>query len=1078
MIATKFRYGYVLSALLSVFSFGLSAQNDLSPYKNLYQYNYENWDSDDGLPVNSIIDVIHASSGYIWFVSYGGITRFNGNEFFTYSTYNYPSIINNSYTHLFEDDQGTIWASSSGGGVTAIRNDSVITYTDEHGLPSNFIEEVNQDKNGRIWIATSNGLYYKLGDKFLNDDTPEPLKGSELKSLDVDDTNSLWVATVDEGIYQLSSGRVVRKFTQNEGLLSNNVNYVKAEVGSVWVGTDAGLSRILGDSIVNIGPQDGLIGSHVTSSLVDNNGQLWVGAYRGLTRIDNGKFSGLPPSHPLYQQDITSMVQDLEGNLWVGTYRLGLYKVWDGKFTNYSGRSVDNKPFVVHSVIQQTDSTFIVVHHEGVSILNTRQNTLEELDLNYDIKGSSLKSGMLDSKGNLWISSLKFLLKYSKGRSVIYNTSNGLAHENIRLSFEDSKGNIWVGTTNGLSVISAEGTITNYTTADGLSHEYIMSFDEDDEGSLWIGTRNGLNRYKDGKFTQYFAKDGLAGDFVFKTFRDDNALWVCGNAGMTRYKDGKFTTITTADGLASNTVFQILKDRQGYFWITTNQKGVTVFKVKSQELNDFMDNKIDAVKCITYTQGDGLKSTAATSSATSEIAEDGKLYFATNNGVERIDPAHIKLNLGPPPVVIEGMWVDNEKVNLHDDVVLPSGRHRVVIKYSALSYVSPEAIAYEYKLEGFDDDWETAYGNRSTSYTNLPYGNYTFMVSAANSDGIWNREAASVSFYIKPSFYETDAFIVGVLFLVLLSAVLVYNLRVRSLKKAQRELAYLVNERTSEIVHQKEEIESQKEAIEIQQEQIEHKNRELQKINLHLEDIVEERTVQLKKAYSELLKVNKELDTFIYRSVHDVRGPIARLQGLSHLIALESSDQSVLELVGLLNNTANEMNDVFYRLLNVVRLKASELNIQEVPIESLIKDVFYEAVDGDIDRYTLSLKVAPDFRLLSDRETVEIILRQLISNAVKFTQRETRPEVIINCQVKDHAHVRISVADNGMGIDKEVRNKIFDMFFVGQDVIQGAGLGLYTVKSAVRVLRGKIRLVKSELDGGSVFEVILPSNLS
>ncbi|UII30334.1 ATP-binding protein [Fulvivirga ulvae] len=1057
----------------------LFAQNELRPYKKLDQYNFDHWKSEDGLPVNSIIHIIQAKSGYIWFVSYGGITRFNGIEFYTFNSFNAPEIINNSYTHIYEDKAGVIWAASSGGGVTSIDGEKVRTYTTEHGLPSNFVEEIVQDTTGRIWVATSNGLYYQKGESFINDNTPEELKSKELKSITCDENNHIWAGTVDTGVFRFSGSDIVGRYTVEQGLVSNIINYVKAEKSSIWVGTDMGLSVIRADSTIeNITIDDGLQNNYVTSSVVDNNGVIWVGSYKGFSRINEGEFSHFSTSHPLFGQDITSIASDREGNLWLGTYRNGLYKLWDGKFTNYSSlMSNEHGSYVVHGILQKTDSTFIVIQQDGINLLNINDNSFERFDLNYDVPVTSFKSGMLDSKGNLWVSTLNFLLKYKEGKSKLYTTKNGLIHDNVRLTYEDSKGNIWVGTTNGITVISEEK-FKYYSVKDGLSHEYIMSIEEDSAGVIWVGTRNGLNRFDHGRFTSYFAKDGMAGDFVFKTYFDDHgAMWLCGNAGLTRYKNGEFTGLTTAQGLVSNTVFQILEDDQGYFWITTNQKNITVFKVSEQELNDLADGKISWVDPVVYSQKDGLKSTAATSSATSLKAPDGTLYLATNNGIESIDPSNIKINDGKPPVVIEEFFVDGNEIGLDSSISIPSGKQRITIKFSALSYVSPENIEYKYKLIGFDDQWQNAKAKRETSYTNLPYGRYTFKVVAANSDGVWNDDGVSVSFYIKPAFYETNIFIAGTLLLIVLVGVLVYNLRIKSLKRAQYELARLVDERTSEVVHQKEEIEAQKEAIEVQQEQIEYKNRELHKINLHLEDLVEERTEQLKKAYKDLLSVNKELDTFIYRSVHDVRGPIARLQGLSYLISLETTDDRILELVNLLNQTANEMNDVFYRLLNIVRLKAAELNINEIDIEQVIDKVLKRLLPEGSKVVDIQIEISNDFRLYSDKDTVEIILYHLLENALKFRKDHGTHKVKVNCNRKDKNNASIEVTDNGTGISKNVADKIFDMFFVGQDNIRGTGLGLYTAQTAAKVLRGKVKLVKSD-EAGTTFEVILPGNIT
>ncbi|ELR70872.1 hypothetical protein C900_03307 [Fulvivirga imtechensis AK7] len=1069
---------YKLIAIFLIIFFSgsaIHAQNELNVDKNLDQYNYDHWTSEQGLPVNSIIHIIQARTGYIWFVSYGGITRFNGIDFYTYSSFNTPAIQNNSYTHIYEDRSGIIWASSSGAGVTAIDGEKIKIYDMEDGLPGNFVQEVVADLEGTLWVATDNGLYYKEGERFLNEDTPGELKDVNLTSIDCSQDGYLWVGTVDKGVYRFK-GNDIQRYDMSTGLTSNHINYVKCEMGAVFIGTDGGMSVVEGGGIRRMTTEEGLLNNYVTSSEIDNNDILWVGTYKGFTRVDDDRYSYFSKVHPLFGQDVTSMVMDNEGNLWLGTYRQGLYKLWDGKFTNYSDlRATDQKPYVVHAIVERSTGEYLVVHQEGVSILNAEKNTLQPLNLGYDFSSTNLKSGFLDSRGNLWISTLNFLLKYNGGEPVIYNTGKGLIHDNVRLVFEDSKENIWVGTTDGITVINKNEQIS-YSVENGLSHEYIMSIDEDSDGNIWIGTRNGLNVFKDGKFTSFYARDGLAGDFVFRTVEDsDGVRWICGNAGLTRYKNGEFKKVLATNGLTSNTIFQLIEDDFGYYWFTTNQKGISVFKVRKSELNDFLEGRIDRVTSVAYSQEDGLKATAATSSAQSLKAKDGTLWFATNRGVEMIDPGNIKLNARKPPVAIEKVLIDNKPVTADSLITIPAGKHRITIKFAALSYIAPHSITYKYKLSGFDDDWQESQDKKEISYTNLPYGNYSFQVLAANRDGIWNDEGAVLSFYIKPAFYETNAFAVMAILIVVSLIWLVYYLRIRSLKNAQQELARIVAVRTSEITHQKEEIEAQKEAIEAQQRQIEDKNKELQKINLRLEDIVEERTDQLKKAYKELLEVNKELDTFIYRSVHDVRGPIARLQGLSHLISLETADQKILELVNLLNVTAEEMNDVFYRLLNIVRLKASELNINEVNVGKLIDRVLDRLLPNARNEVQVSIDIEEGCQLFSDKETVENIFYQLLDNAIKFKKENEVPRIEIRCRKMKGQTVSIQVTDYGLGIPKDITTKIFDMFFVGHDEISGSGLGLYTVKTAVKVLNGKIHLVNDE-EGKTTFEIILPAN--
>jgi len=1051
------------------------AQYPLDPAKTLDQYNYDHWDSKVGLPDNAVIHLIQSHDEYIWFASYGGITRFNGVDFRTYSAFNTPEIVNNSFTYIFEDNEGVIWTATSGNGAVTVADGKIKIYSIKDGLPSNFVEEIVQDKSGRLWIATSDGLTYKEGNKFVNHDVPKLLTRLGLKSIDVDDDNTVWVGSTNEGVYQLKDGQILNYYNESNGLISNNINYVKVERGNeVWVGTDKGLSIIKNDSIIERTPGNGLPNNMVSTSLVGRNGMEWVGTFRGMGRSDSlGNWSYFSENHPLYENDFTSFMQDAEGNIWLGTYRQGLYKLWDGKFFNFSKEN-SLQPYIVHCILKRDSKSLYIINELGVDLLTPGENKIEPLDLNHDFSDTKLKFGLLDSRGYLWVATQDYLIKYKDGVSVKINTESGLVNNSVRTLYEDANGNIWAGTSNGISVIEPNGQITNYTSKNGLSHDYIMSIKNDSKGNIWIGTRNGLNVYKDNRFVAFYAKDGLAGDFVFKTFEDsDGVLWVCGNAGLTRFKNGIFNKVTTNNGLPSNTLFQVLEDDNGYFWMTTNQKNISVFSVHKDSLNAFIDGEKKGVTATNYTQADGLKATSTTSSSMSYQDHEGKLWFATTNGVEMIDPLNIEVNKKKPPVMIESFIVGNKSYNLDSSITIPSGKNRITITYAALSYIASERIEYKYKLEGYDDEWLNPDKKRETSYTNLPYGSYTFRVKAANSDGIWNEEGASIEFYVKPAFYQTNLFMIGCVIAAVILVWAIYKIRIRTLENAKVELAKTVAERTLEVVKQKEEIEKQKHEIEEQRTQIEIKNKELQKVNVNLEDIVEERTDQLKKAYNELVEVNKELDTFIYRSVHDVRGPIARLQGLSHLISLETNDEKVLKLVDRLNKAADEMNDVFYNLLNIARLKALEVHSTKVGIKDVVSKVIKRMADKE-DYLELEFDISDGFELYSDEDILQIIFHHLIENAIKF-RKQNRAQVLITCGEVNDEGVFIRVSDNGKGMELAVADKIFDMFYVGQEDVYGLGLGLYAVKTAIKVLKGDVELIENAYNSeATTFELRLP----
>jgi signal transduction histidine kinase len=245
----------------------------------------------------------------------------------------------------------------------------------------------------------------------------------------------------------------------------------------------------------------------------------------------------------------------------------------------------------------------------------------------------------------------------------------------------------------------------------------------------------------------------------------DGTLWIgTYDSGLGRFKDGRFTRFTTRDGLFDNGVFQILEDDHGRFWMSCNRG---IYRVRKRELNDLADGRIKTVTCLAYTKGDGLPSTECNGGRwpAGVRTRDGRLWFPTMLGVAMIDPSSIDANTQPPPVVLEGMRINNQpapfdvwKSALHDPecaIRIEPGQDTFEIEYTALSFINSENLRFKYMLVGADHDWVDADTRRTAYYSYVPPGDYTFKVIAANADGVWNEMGASVRITIVPPFWRT-----------------------------------------------------------------------------------------------------------------------------------------------------------------------------------------------------------------------------------------------------------------------------------------------------------------------------------
>jgi hypothetical protein len=318
---------------------------------------------------------------------------------------------------------------------------------------------------------------------------------------------------------------------------------------------------------------------------------------------------------------------------------------------------------------------------------------------------------------------------------------------------EDHEGSFWIATSQGLIRLK-NGAFTRYTTKDGLAYNAVVSLHEDRQGNLWIGTERGLNRFAEERLTRIATKAGLPATQVISIHEDqDGILWIGTRGdGLFRLKDAQLTAYTTKEGLLDNVVTAVLEDGKGHLWIGSF-KGI--FSVSKKELDDLDRGRISSITSIAYGRADGMRNLECNSNQPSGWkSKDGRLWFPTVKGVVMIDPDHIKLNTLPPPVVIEEMIFDKKPVDTRQQAELPPGKRELEFHYSGLSFTDPSKVEFKYKLEGYDEIWVDAGTRRVAYYTNIPPGKYRFRVIACNNDGLWNETGAAFEFYLQHYWYE------------------------------------------------------------------------------------------------------------------------------------------------------------------------------------------------------------------------------------------------------------------------------------------------------------------------------------
>ncbi len=654
------------------------------------------------------------------------------------------SLPSDNVVALLEDAHGTLWIGTHGGGLGRFDRETgqFAHYRhrrdDPHSLGANSVNALCEDAQGNLWIGTQTAGLSALDlaarePQFVRcqheDGNPHSLSNNHVSALLEDTAGTLWVGT-GRGLNELDrqTGRFRRHYSQESDPSSLSFDEVLSLAedaqGLLWIGTRLGLNkfdrstRAFGHFRRGRGAQSTLSSNTVISFLEDSQGFLWIGTYGGgLNRsttdgtltgfVHFGHREGDPHSladkqalpdadHPYRagENAVLALCEDAQGGLWIGT-NAGLHRLLPGDHPGLP-------------------PTFARYQHEADNPTSLSDNTVLAL--------------ALDAKGNLWIATPGGLNKLNEADAtqgfVRYlhdeNDPYNLGHDRVKTIHIDSAGNVWIGTNGGLNRVAPEddSRYICYQHDDqdsrSLSHDWVTSIAEDAQGRLWLGTWGGLNRFdpQTGLFTAYREKDGLSNDVVYGVLVDD----------------------------------------QGYLWLSTN-RGINRFDPTMERFTHHDTH--DGVQANEFADGAFYKDRL------------GRLYFGGINGFNVFHPDDIKANAYLPPVVLTSFLLTNqpvpisesgplkEHINFAEQIELAPEDYVFAFEFSALNYRQPHKNRFAYQLEGFDRDWiYTDARDRKAVYTNVPPGTYTFRVKAANDDGLWNEEGASIQIKVSQPWWH------------------------------------------------------------------------------------------------------------------------------------------------------------------------------------------------------------------------------------------------------------------------------------------------------------------------------------
>ncbi|WP_321478933.1 two-component regulator propeller domain-containing protein [uncultured Bacteroides sp.] len=1008
---------------------------------------------------------------------------------------------------ILQDKRGFIWIGTEEG-LNCFDGQTIKKYLSNNNAPytlgNNYVNALYEDSEGKLWIGTDTGIYlyeYEKAQFYLF--RPQTKAGititSIVNNITGDKEGNVWIATYGQGIfkYNLLSRRIEQYMLL--GQQKNFINYVYVDKeGEVWAAPKL--------------PKKPLMKYNKKRNCFENFPLMLASGDREST--------------------ILYIIQASEGELWLGTWDDGIRKLdkKTGEITTYLSPQVKGGVLHIHSITEVKKGVLMIGSDDGLSVLNTSTGrhqllTSDETDMT-SLSNKFIYPIIKDREGGIWVGTYYGGVNYLSPNSGMFQ---GYAHSHFRNSIngdivsrfcEDKKGNIWIGTDDGgLNCYNPQTKLfKNYMPEVGrnsLSYHNVHALCLDDD-KLWIGTYSGgLNvmNLKTGHFRHYNTDEKdlrtLDGSSIYAIFKDrEKRVWVTSMSGVnlyhpetddfTRVKDFGFMTI------------DIKQDKDGYLWFATQGKGLFRYSPSKNEWRNYIheaddehsviSNSVNSLcvdskgtlwvgtgdglcfyepskdefisvtlkipssnicciiesdgvlwlttsrglvrydryamnedNCQVFTKSDGLQSDQFIFNSGLK-SSSGEMYVGTLKGFNTFCPDKIKKNVYVPPVFITSLEIFNKEILVDPNGLLPvdlsdldclhlSYKKNVFsLRYAALSYSTPEKNKYAYKLEGFDEDWNDVGGQTKATYTNLPAGTYIFKVKACNNDGLWNEKGAQLRIVIHPPLYLTLGF--KIIYFVLLVLLIFWVIRSLVSRSERR----------------------------------------------HKEKIKELEQKKEKEVYDSKIQ-------FFTMIAHEIRTPVSLIIGpMEKIMSADSSLSGVIRKeLDIINRNSQRLLTLVNQLLDFRKVEqgAFRLTPAKCTIYDLLKNV-YERFDPLLKQRGIEFVFNcsdKEFEAMIDPEAITKAVSNLLTNANKFT----KDHILLQCLLDTkQLCFRIEVTDNGCGIPKEEKEKIFQPFYqISAGAKPGTGIGLNLVKSIVEAHGGMVEVI-STVGQGSSFIITLP----
>lgn len=768
------------------FSLALALSNDvalaISRDRTIAQFHHTTWTAKDGAP-SQISALAQTNDGFLWIGSALGLFRFDGVRFEHYAPPDGQALPSHNIYTLMPTSDGGLWVSFRPSGLAFIKDGRITVFDRPEVLPASQVYAFAVDHDRRVWAGTHDGLVLRSGSRWVavgaDWNLPKP---ERIRALLVGRDGTLWVAT-DSTVVFLKRG--AKKFEATGEVVTDVTSFTEASDGRIWIAAINRSARPL--------PRDGRpspserfeVAIDPVDILLDRDGALWaIHVAEGLRRMrfpergPNTVVAETDPSIERYREadgltaDVASvLLEDREGSIWVGTAK-GLDRFRYGHVVPVSVPATHQKMTLAAGQNGDVWSASAT----SSTVLRIRENELVIHDV-----ATTVSSVYRNRDGDTWWGGYDGFLRQRGNRFERFSQPRDLlvdwAWEIVR---SDEDGGLWVGFGDVGLIHFKEGIWSRPPPPAGLLTRVPSATYHDSQGRIWFGyTENRVCLLDRGHVTRYTQKDGIdIGRIRVIRGRRGPHYWLGGELGLAIFRDGEFHSVAANGGERFGTISGIVETADGTLWLNEIRG---IIRIAADEARKVIANPAHRVAYQLFDFLDGMPGSPQMNFTVSTAVEatDGRLWFATDNGLARIDPARLQINKIPPPVSIQSVTAERAYLPAKN-LRFPVGTKKIEIRYTALSLAIPERVKFRYLLEGAEEEqWQDAGTRREAIYTNLRPGHYTFRVQAANNDGIWNETGASIALEIPPAFHQTGWFLVLCVVLVACLVWIAYLLRLR-----------------------------------------------------------------------------------------------------------------------------------------------------------------------------------------------------------------------------------------------------------------------------------------------------------